>query len=50
MALFGRKKTTVALDIGSGLIKLVQISHGSGEPVITKVATTQVVHDAIVEG
>src|SRR5574338_1240184 len=50
MALFGRKKTTVALDIGSGLIKLVQISHGSGEPVITKVAMTQVVDDAIVEG
>ena len=50
MALFGRKKTTVALDIGSGLIKLVQISHGSGEPVLTKVATTQVVDDAIVEG
>ncbi len=50
MALFGRNKTTVALDIGSGLIKLVQISHGSGEPVLTKVATTQVVDDAIVEG
>jgi type IV pilus assembly protein PilM len=50
MALFGRKKTTVALDIGSGLIKLVQISHGTGEPVLTKVATTQVVDDAIVEG
>ncbi|HEU5048779.1 MAG TPA: type IV pilus assembly protein PilM [Gemmatimonadales bacterium] len=50
MALFGRKKTTVALDIGSGLIKLVQISHGSGEPVLTKIATTQVVDDAIVEG
>jgi len=50
MALFGRKKTTVALDIGSGLIKLVQISHGSGEPVLTRVATTQVVDDAIVDG
>ena len=50
MALFGRKKTTVALDIGSGLIKLVQISHGTGETVLTKVATTQVVDDAIVEG
>ena len=37
-ALFGRKKTTVGLDIGSGLIKLVVISHGSGEPVLTKVA------------
>jgi type IV pilus assembly protein PilM len=49
-ALFGRKKTTVALDIGSGLIKLVAISHGSGEPVLTKVAFTSVVDDAIVEG
>ena len=49
-ALFGRKKTTVGLDIGSGLIKLVVISHGSGEPVLTKVAFTSVVDDAIVEG
>lgn len=50
MALFGRKRTTVGLDIGSGLIKLVAISHGSGEPILTKVAFTTVVDDAIVEG
>lgn len=50
MALFGRKRTTVALDIGSGLIKLVVIDHGSGEPVLTKVAFTSVVDGAIVEG
>ena len=50
MALFGRKKTTVGLDIGSGLIKLVVVSHGTGEPVLTKVAYTSVVDDAIVEG
>jgi type IV pilus assembly protein PilM len=50
MALFGRKRTTVGLDIGSGLIKLVAISHGSGEPVLTKVALSTVVDDAIVEG
>ena len=50
MALFGRKRTTVGLDIGSGLIKLVAIAHGSGEPVLTKVAFTTVVDDAIVEG
>jgi type IV pilus assembly protein PilM len=50
MSLFGRKRTTVGLDIGSGLIKLVAISHGSGEPVLTKVAFTTVVDDAIVEG
>jgi len=50
MALFGRKRTTVGLDIGSGLIKLVAISHGSGEPVLTNVALASVVDDAIVEG
>mgnify|MGYP003042794457 CR=1 FL=1 len=50
MALFGRKKTTVGLDIGSGLIKLVAIQHSGGEPVLTKVAFTSVVDDAIVEG
>ena len=33
MALFGRNPTTVGLDIGSGLIKLVAMSHRSGEPV-----------------
>jgi type IV pilus assembly protein PilM len=50
MAIFGRKRTTVGLDIGSGLIKLVAIQHGGGEPVLTKVAFTSVVDDAIVEG
>ena len=50
MGLFSRAKTTVALDIGSGLIKLVAVTHGAGEPVLTKVAYTSVVDDAIVEG
>jgi len=50
MNLFSRKKTTVALDIGSGLIKLVVVTHGSGDPVLSKVAYTSVVDDAIVEG
>lgn len=50
MGLFGRKKTTVGLDIGSGLIKLVQISHGSGEPVLSRVAFAAVSADAIVDG
>ena len=50
MGLFGRKATTVGLDIGSGLIKLVAISHASGGPVLTKVAFTSIGHDAIVEG
>jgi len=50
MGLFSRAKTTVALDIGSGLIKLVAVTHGSGEPILSKVAYTSVVDDAIVEG
>src|SRR5512135_600024 len=50
MGLLGRSRSTVGLDIGSGLIKLVVISHGGGGPMLTKVAFTQVVDDAIVEG
>ena len=50
MALFGRKKTTVGLDIGSGLIKVAVIDHGRGEPELTKVSITPLLADAIVEG
>ncbi len=50
MGLFNRTRTTVGLDIGSGLIKLCVITHGSGEPVLTKVGMRAVVDDAIVEG
>jgi type IV pilus assembly protein PilM len=50
MGLFGRKSTTVGLDIGSGLIKLVAITHSANGPILTKVAFTPIGHDAIVEG
>jgi type IV pilus assembly protein PilM len=53
MALFGflgGKKTSVGLDIGSGIIKLVVMDHAKGEPELVKVATTEVAADAIVEG
>jgi type IV pilus assembly protein PilM len=53
MALFGllgSKKTSVGLDIGSGIIKLVVIDHSGSEPELVKVATTEVATDAIVEG
>ena len=51
MALFGLggSKTTVGLDIGSGLIKVVAIDHGKG-PVLSKVGVAPVLQDAIVEG
>lgn len=50
MALFGRKKTTIGLDIGSGFVKLVAVDRSSGDPVITRVALSPLVPDAIVEG
>ncbi|KPK06862.1 MAG: hypothetical protein AMS20_03895 [Gemmatimonas sp. SG8_28] len=52
MALFGlgRSKTTVAIDVGSGLMKLVAIDHSRGEPEIARVAVAPVIGSAIVEG
>lgn len=50
MALFSRTRSTVGLDIGSGYIKAVVIGHGSGNPVIEKIALAPVADDAIVEG
>jgi type IV pilus assembly protein PilM len=46
----GKQQKSVGLDIGSGLIKLAVIDHGSGRPALTKVAVTEVLADAIVEG
>ncbi len=48
--LFGRRKTTIGLDIGSGLIKIAVIDHGRSEPTLTKVAIAPLLADAIVEG
>ena len=52
MALFGLggSITSVALDVGSGLIKLVEVDHSKGDPVLTRVAITPVLADAIIEG
>ena len=36
MISFGRKKVTVGLDIGSGLVKVAVIEHGSGEPELVR--------------
>ncbi|MHB8839397.1 MAG: hypothetical protein ACYC7F_10640, partial [Gemmatimonadaceae bacterium] len=50
MALFGRKKTSVGLDVGSGLVKVAVIDHSRSEPELMKVAITPLLADAIVEG
>ncbi len=50
MALFGRSKTTVGLDIGSGLIKVAVIDHSKKEPELVRVSVVPLLADAIVEG
>jgi type IV pilus assembly protein PilM len=50
MALFGRKRTTVGLDIGSGLVKVVVLDHGKSEPELVRVSIVPLLADAIVEG
>ena len=50
MALFGRNKTTVGLDVGSGLIKVAVIDHSKGAPELVRVAVVPLLADAIVEG
>ena len=50
LSFLGGKKTSVGLDIGSGIIKLVVVDHSGREPELVKVATTEVAADAIVEG
>jgi type IV pilus assembly protein PilM len=47
---FGRKKVTVGLDIGSGLIKVAVIDHSRKEPELVRAAVAPLIADAIVEG
>ena len=50
MALFGRNRSTIGLDIGSGLIKVAVVDHSKKEPQLTRVAIQPLMQDAIVEG
>jgi type IV pilus assembly protein PilM len=50
LSLFGRKKTTIGLDVGSGLVKVCVIEHGKSEPELVRVAILPLTGDAIVEG
>ena len=50
MGLFGRKKTTVGLDVGSGLVKVAVVDHSKSTPELVKVAVAPLPDDAIVEG
>ncbi|RMH11283.1 MAG: type IV pilus assembly protein PilM [Gemmatimonadetes bacterium] len=50
MGLFGRKKRSVGLDIGSGFVKVVEVDHSGDQPEVVRVAMRPLVADAIVEG
>ncbi|HET6462407.1 MAG TPA: type IV pilus assembly protein PilM [Candidatus Krumholzibacteria bacterium] len=51
MKLFARKsKTSVGLDIGSSLIKVVEVDHSKDAPVLTKYGIVKLPPEAIVEG
>ncbi|HEX7938138.1 MAG TPA: type IV pilus assembly protein PilM [Gemmatimonadaceae bacterium] len=50
MALFGRNRSTIGLDIGSGLIKVAVVDHSKKVPELKRVAIQPLMQDAIVEG
>ncbi|MFV2005816.1 MAG: type IV pilus assembly protein PilM [Longimicrobiales bacterium] len=50
MGLFGNKRRSVGLDVGSGFVKLVEIDHSGEQPEVVQVAMRPLVADAIVEG
>ena len=51
MKLFAKKtKTSVGLDIGSSLIKIVEVDHSDEQPVLTRYGITKLPPEAIVEG
>ena len=50
MALFGLKKTTIGIDIGSGLVKVAVVDHSKSTPELVRVAITPLPDDAIVDG
>ena len=50
MGLFGRKRTSIGLDIGSGFVKVVEVDHSGDQPEVSRVAMRPLLPDAIVEG
>lgn len=50
MGWFGRRRTTVGLDVGSGWAKLVEVDHGGSRPEVVGVAAGRVPEGAVVDG
>lgn len=50
MGLFRARRTTVALDIGSGLLKLAEVGHGGDRPEVRRVAVKSTPPGAVADG
>lgn len=50
MGFFGRRKTTLGLEVGSAWAKLVEVDHGGAQPEVVGVAAGRVPADAVVDG
>lgn len=50
MGIFGRKKATVGLDIGSGFVKLAEIDHGGDRPELRQIMARPIPGGAVVNG
>jgi type IV pilus assembly protein PilM len=50
MGLFGRARTTVGLDVGSGFVKMLEVDHSGDQPEVVRAAMRPLLPDAIVEG
>ena len=50
MGLFGRRNDTFGLDVGSSVVKLIQLGQGSTGYELTALAMADLPHDAIGEG
>ena len=50
MGLFGPKRTTVGLDIGTGLVKLAEVGHGGDRPELRRLEVRPMPTGAVVNG
>ena len=50
MGLFGTKRTTVGLDIGTGFVKLAEVGHGGDRPELRRLEMRPMPAGAIVDG
>lgn len=50
MGFFGRRKTTLGLEVGSAWTKLVEVDHGGAHPEVVSVAAGRVPAGAVVDG